>query len=65
MKSNRNPKITLEWNTEGRRRKKKPREQWMDGIRKVQERSDIRRCKGHIFVAEQHFFGVKDTYCTV
>ena len=27
------PKMILEWNAEGRRRRAKPQEKWMDGIR--------------------------------
>ena len=34
MTSNTIPKMMMEWNTEGRRRKGKPREQWIDGLRR-------------------------------
>ena len=33
-RSNSIPKLILEWNVKGRRRKEKPRDQWLDGVRR-------------------------------
>ena len=36
----------------------------MDGKKKLeQQRPHIRRCRGQRIVAEELFFGIKDTYC--
>ena len=41
MGEDRIPKMILEWNAEGRRRRGKPREQWMDGIRRSMNRMEL------------------------
>ena len=51
--------MILEWSTEGRRRKRKSREQWTDGVGRRRQQTDNRgKCKGH-------GFGLKDAYCIV
>ena len=41
MGEDRIPKIILEWDAEGRRRREKPQEKWMDGIRRSMNRLEL------------------------
>jgi hypothetical protein len=53
------------WNAKGRRRKRKPREEWMNGIEISmisKERPHIRRSRRKRNMEEQNFFGMKNTY---
>ena len=38
------PKMILEWNAEGRRRRGNPQEKWMDGIRRSMNRLELTEC---------------------
>ena len=41
MGSDRISKVILKWNTVGRRRKEKPRKQWMDRVRRNVVKKDL------------------------
>ena len=41
MGEDRIPKMILEWNAEGRRRRGKPQEKWMDGIKRSMNRLEL------------------------
>ena len=56
----RNNTIPKEWNFEGGRRKRKPREQWMNGVGSMISKNLTER-RGERIVAEENFFGMKDT----
>ena len=55
MRSKRIPKIIMEWNAEDRRRKEKPKEQWMDEVR-IDQQIPQKLMQRQVFMAEQNFF---------